>query len=110
MTPKYDKAVPQPPVAPPLPLKDFDEMFNDEEKAGYLPEKVDHHPPKAMKRKLKERQLTMMSIGGTIGTGLFLGMGSSLNDGGPMGLLLGYLIMWVHQQNILFFSFGWMAS
>ncbi|EFP81405.2 uncharacterized protein PGTG_07026 [Puccinia graminis f. sp. tritici CRL 75-36-700-3] len=93
MAQKYEHAVPQPLVAPPLPLKDFEVMFNDEENGGYLPEKVGHPPPKAMKRKLKERQLTMMSIGGTIGTGLFLGMGSSLNDGGPMGLLLGYLIM-----------------
>ncbi|KAA1133148.1 hypothetical protein PGTUg99_021517 [Puccinia graminis f. sp. tritici] len=106
MAQKSEHAVPQPLVAPPLPLKDFEVMFNDEENGGYLPEKVGHPPPKAMKRKLKERQLTMMSIGGTIGTGLFLGMGSSLNDGGPMGLLLGYLIMWVHQQNITLYFFG----
>ncbi|OAV92350.1 hypothetical protein PTTG_08879 [Puccinia triticina 1-1 BBBD Race 1] len=84
---------------PDLQLKDFDEIFNDGKNLGYLPEKVkrdpdpERGPPGAMHRKLKERQLTMMSIGGTIGTGLFLGMGSSLNDGGPMGLLLGYLIM-----------------
>ncbi|CAH7671009.1 amino acid permease/ SLC12A domain-containing protein [Phakopsora pachyrhizi] len=46
-----------------------------------------------MKKKLKQRHLSMMAIGGTIGTGLFLGMGSSLNAGGPVGLLIGYILM-----------------
>ena len=30
---------------------------------------------------------------GTIGTGLFLGSASSLQNGGPLGLLLGYAIV-----------------
>ena len=33
------------------------------------------------------------SIGGVIGTGLFLGTARSLAAGGPLGLLLGYLIV-----------------
>jgi len=35
----------------------------------------------------------MISIGGVIGTGLFLGTASSLQNGGPIGLLLGYIVM-----------------
>ena len=35
----------------------------------------------------------MISIGGVIGTGLFLGTGGALSHGGPIGLLLGYAIM-----------------
>lgn len=35
----------------------------------------------------------MISIGGVIGTGLFLGTGGALSRGGPIGLLLGYMIM-----------------
>lgn len=35
----------------------------------------------------------MIAIGGVIGTGLFFGIGSDLENGGPAGLLLGYLIM-----------------
>jgi amino acid transporter len=35
----------------------------------------------------------MISIGGVIGTGLFLGTGGALANGGPLGLLLGYTIM-----------------
>ena len=34
-----------------------------------------------------------IAIGGTIGTGLFVGSGAALSNGGPVGLLLGYVIM-----------------
>ena len=35
----------------------------------------------------------MPSIGGVIGTGLFLGTANSLASGGPVGLLLGYILI-----------------
>lgn len=35
----------------------------------------------------------MIAIAGTIGTGLFLGSGKALANGGPVGALLGYLIV-----------------
>ncbi|KAJ7873291.1 amino acid permease/ SLC12A domain-containing protein [Mycena olivaceomarginata] len=35
----------------------------------------------------------MISIGGVIGTGLFLGTANALRHGGPIGLLLGYLLV-----------------
>ncbi|KAG9311192.1 amino acid permease [Chiua virens] len=44
-------------------------------------------------RKLQNRHVAMISIGGVIGTGLFLGTASSLMNGGPIGLLLGYLFV-----------------
>ncbi|KAN0082947.1 amino acid-polyamine-Organocation superfamily protein [Tylopilus felleus] len=47
----------------------------------------------ALHRRLKSRHVAMISIGGVIGTGLFFGTASSLSDGGPLGLLLGYLFM-----------------
>ncbi|KIK71217.1 hypothetical protein GYMLUDRAFT_33353 [Collybiopsis luxurians FD-317 M1] len=42
-------------------------------------------------RQLKNRHIAMISIGGVIGTGLFLGTAESLAAGGPVGLLLGYI-------------------
>ena len=60
-------------------------------------------------RKLKNRHVAMIryfpqlgsipwltfasSIGGVIGTGLFLGTATSLMNGGPVGILLGYIFI-----------------
>ncbi|MCJ1423553.1 glyceraldehyde-3-phosphate dehydrogenase 1 [Sticta canariensis] len=41
-------------------------------------------------RKLKGRHLQMIAIGGSIGTGLFVGSGKALSNGGPAALLIGY--------------------
>ncbi|KAJ5894833.1 hypothetical protein N7495_006524 [Penicillium taxi] len=43
-------------------------------------------------RKLSGRQVQMIAIGGTIGTGLFLGSGKSLATGGPASMLIAYAI------------------
>jgi amino acid transporter, AAT family len=53
------------------------------------------HPRVADKlaRKLTARQVQMIAIGGTIGTGLFLGTGKSLATGGPGSMLIAYLIV-----------------
>ncbi|KAM0236610.1 hypothetical protein ACHAP5_009296 [Fusarium lateritium] len=45
-----------------------------------------------LRRSLSARQVQMIAIGGTIGTGLFLGTGKSLATGGPASMLLAYLI------------------
>ncbi|KAF7356485.1 AA-permease domain-containing protein [Mycena venus] len=46
-----------------------------------------------MHRSLKGRQVSMIAVAGTIGTGLFLGSGKALANGGPVGALLGYMIV-----------------
>ncbi|KAL1885833.1 Basic amino-acid permease [Paecilomyces lecythidis] len=43
-------------------------------------------------RKLSPRQVQMIAIGGTIGTGLYLGTSRALATGGPASLLLAYMI------------------
>ncbi|GAA5840953.1 hypothetical protein JCM3766R1_005412 [Sporobolomyces carnicolor] len=45
----------------------------------------------SLHRGLKGRHVQMISIGGVIGTGLFLGTANALRHGGPLGLLLGYM-------------------
>ncbi|CAL1713792.1 unnamed protein product [Somion occarium] len=42
---------------------------------------------------LSRRHIGMISIGGVIGTGLFLGSASALHNGGPLGALLGYVVV-----------------
>lgn len=44
-----------------------------------------------LRRNLKKRHLLMMSLGGTIGTGLFIGIAEPLYTVGPLGTLLAYL-------------------
>ncbi|ACA39102.1 amino acid permease [Lysinibacillus sp. fkY74-1] len=44
-----------------------------------------------LNRSMKSRHLLMLSLGGVIGTGLFLNVGYTINQAGPGGALIGYL-------------------
>ncbi|CEP20959.1 LYP1 [Cyberlindnera jadinii] len=46
-----------------------------------------------VKRALKPRHITMIALGGTIGTGLFIGLSTPLSIAGPVGALIAYLFM-----------------
>lgn len=46
-----------------------------------------------LQRGLKPRHLRMIAIGGSIGTGLFIGSGKALGNGGPASLLIGFSII-----------------
>lgn len=46
-----------------------------------------------LQRGLSSRQVQMIAIAGTIGTGLFLGTGRSLAQGGPASMLICYSIV-----------------
>lgn len=39
---------------------------------------------------LKSRHIQFIALGGSIGTGLFLGIGRAHTQGGPLSILLGY--------------------
>lgn len=45
-----------------------------------------------VERGLKARHIQFIALGGTIGTGLFLGIGQALHYYGPLSILLGYTI------------------
>ena len=40
--------------------------------------------------RLKSRHIQFIALGGTIGTGLFLGIGRAFTQAGPLSILLGY--------------------
>jgi len=46
-----------------------------------------------LQRQLSGRHLNFIAIGGTIGTGFFLGMGSALVKAGPGGCLISYVFV-----------------
>jgi len=59
-------------------------------------------PTKGLSRQMKNRHIAMISIGGVIGTGLFLGTSEALQNGGPIGLILGYIVMGVGHLYLCF--------
>ena len=53
---------------------------------------TDNHEKIQLTRALKSRHIFMLSLGGVIGTGLFMGSGVTINQGGPVGAILAYLV------------------
>ncbi|KAI8923841.1 amino acid permease-domain-containing protein [Entophlyctis helioformis] len=80
--PVADGAAPQPPQATGPPL---------------APLAIQAPPPPSTttKRRLQARHLQMIAIGGTIGTGLYVGSGATIAAAGPLGALVAYLIVGV---------------
>lgn len=65
--------------------------------------------PNGLRRGLKARHLTMISLGGAIGTGLFLGSGAAIHAAGPGGALTAYIIIGIMVYFIMT-SLGELAS
>ncbi|CAI6336839.1 unnamed protein product [Periconia digitata] len=59
-----------------------------DEEGKPLPDQPPAQP--ALSMKLKNRHLQMIAIGGSIGTGLFVGSGAALEAGGPASLVICY--------------------
>ena len=66
-------------------------------------------PSTQVKRGLKHRHLTMIALGGTIGTGLFVASGATISQAGPMGALVAYIAIGL-MVFFLMTSLGEMAS
>ncbi len=66
------------------------------------------NPPK-LHRALKARHLTMIAIGGSIGTGLFVASGASISQAGPGGAMVAYILIGL-MVYFLMTSLGEMAA
>jgi amino acid transporter, AAT family len=69
-----------------------DNLTSDDIPTGALPGPSTNGQT-TLHRGLSSRQVQMIAIGGTIGTGLFLGTGRSLAQGGPASMLICYSIV-----------------
>ncbi|KAL2812202.1 amino acid permease/ SLC12A domain-containing protein [Aspergillus granulosus] len=52
----------------------------------------DHGADTDLRRSLSTRHLTMIALGSSIGMGLWLGSGTSLRNGGPAAIFIGYIL------------------
>ncbi|KAI0743876.1 amino acid permease-domain-containing protein [Daedaleopsis nitida] len=73
----------------PASTSEHEEQESHQQPVGALPVP----PQQGLHRALSARQVSMIAIAGTIGTGLFLGTGRSLAQGGPASMLLCYSIV-----------------
>ncbi|GMG47088.1 unnamed protein product [Aspergillus oryzae var. brunneus] len=53
---------------------------------------IDHGAETDLQRTLSTRHITMIALGSSIGMGLWLGSGTSLANGGPAAIFIGYLL------------------
>ncbi|MDF7637514.1 amino acid permease [Leuconostocaceae bacterium ESL0958] len=63
----------------------------------------------SIKHQLKTRHVSMIALGGSIGTGLFLSSGASVSQAGPFGAMLAYLLIGI-MVFFLMTSLGEMAT
>jgi amino acid transporter len=54
---------------------------------------VTSHETNDLRRGLAQRHVSMIALAGAIGTGLFLSLGGAIQSGGPLGALLGYMVI-----------------
>ncbi|KAL4991859.1 amino acid permease/ SLC12A domain-containing protein [Aspergillus falconensis] len=79
-------------VAAPNPLGDGSSQNASKKQMHSTQHETDHGAETDLRRTLSTRHLTMIALGSSIGMGLWLGSGTSLRNGGPAALFIGYIL------------------
>ncbi|KAK6460659.1 amino acid permease [Scheffersomyces coipomensis] len=80
----------------------FEEDGIDTSKMSAIEKSVIANSRHPLARRLKSRHLQMIAIGGSIGTGLFVGSSYALSLGGPAGMLIGYVLVGYSMLCVIF--------
>ncbi len=72
--------------------------------------KVQNESNNVVKGDLNIVDISMIAIGGCIGTGLFVTSGGAIHDAGALGALIGYAIIGIEMVFFLMTSLGEMAT
>ena len=70
--------------------QDYNTFNHDENESPQNTDFVTSEEENNLSRGLHQRHISLIAIAGAIGTGLFLGLGSSIQQAGPLGALLAY--------------------
>ena len=79
-------------------------MSNQPASTPAAPASPDATTSEGLRRSLRSRHLTMIAIGGAIGTGLFVASGATISQAGPGGALVAYgtvgIMVWLIMQSL----------
>lgn len=81
-------------------LREKAHLYRDDA-VGDIQDPADHFGEvTSLSQGLQQRHIQMIALAGAIGTGLFLGSGSALAKGGPLGAFLGYTLTGVLASSV----------
>jgi len=86
------------------PLQTSQDPSEENHEKSYETNTISPSPPtnKLLKKNLKSRHLAAIALGGGIGTGLFIGSGTTLYQGGPGSIIIDYTVMGFMILTVLF--------
>ncbi|ORX59810.1 hypothetical protein DM01DRAFT_1381319 [Hesseltinella vesiculosa] len=85
------------------------ELPSDQSSVSIEDQRETQEPKQELKRQLASRHLTMIAVGGSIGTGLFLSTGASISEAGPGGCFISYVLVGLMVYSIVM-SLGEMSA
>ncbi|KAL7315611.1 hypothetical protein PS15m_004807 [Mucor circinelloides] len=86
-------------------VEEFEKSSAPSYRSDNLIEEEENHIQEGTHRGLDARHIQMISLGGAIGTGLFLNSGGNIAEAGPAGALIAYCVVgFMVKYNLEFYA------